>query len=105
MTAVFAVVAVGMIFAGCKKAEPPSPIMKKVQDAGAGEVTNGSKESIEQWLRQHADVAKEIRQDCARVKPSRPADWANTTEGRVCEAAASVAVFGHEHVPADDRKF
>ena len=95
----------GIILGGCKKVEPPSPIVKKVQDAGAGDVSNASKESIEQWFRQHRDLAKEIGQDCSRVKATKPADWGDTTEGRVCNAAASVSVFGNEHIQTDQRKF
>ena len=43
---------VAVIPGGCKKVDPPSPIVKKVQDAGAGDVSNASKESIEQWFKQ-----------------------------------------------------
>ena len=95
----------GLLSGGCKKVEPPSPIVKKIQDAGAGDVTNASKESIQQWFRQHRDLAKEIGQDCNRVKATKPADWGDTTEGRVCQAAASVAVFGNEHIQTDQQKF
>ena len=96
---------VGIISGGCKKVEPPSPIVKKVQDAGAGDVANASRESIEQWFRQHRDVAKEIAQDCKRLKATKPADWGDTTEGRVCGAAASVSVVGNEHMQTDQQKF
>jgi hypothetical protein len=41
---------VAVIPGGCKKLDPPSLIVKKVQDAGAGDVSNASKESIEQWF-------------------------------------------------------
>ncbi len=96
---------VAVIPGGCKKTDPPSPIVKKVQDAGAGDVSNASKESIEQWFNQHHDLAKEIVLDCNRVKASKPADWADSTEGRVCQAAASASVFGNEHIQPDQRKF
>ncbi len=102
---VVATLLIGIVLGGCKKAEPPSPIVKKIQDAGAGDVSNATKQSIEQWFRQHGDLAKEIRQDCDRVKATKPADWADTTEGRVCQAAASASVFGHEHTQTDERKF
>ncbi len=29
---------------GCKKAEPPSPIVKKVEDAGSGDLVSGKHE-------------------------------------------------------------
>ena len=100
-----AVFLVSGIAGGCKKVDPPSPIVKRVQDAGAGDVSNASKESIEQWFKQHHDLAKEIAQDCNRVKATRPADWADSTEGRVCQAATSASVFGNEHIQTDQRKF
>ena len=96
---------VGMIPGGCKKVESPSSIVKKVQDAGAGDVSNVSKESIEQWFKQHRDVAKQIAQDCKRAKAAAPADWGESTEGRVCQAAASASVFGNEPIQTDQRKF
>ncbi len=96
---------VGIILGGCRKVEPPSPIVKKVQDAGAGDVANASKESIEQWFKQHRDVAKATTLDCTRTKATKPADWGDTTEGRVCQAAASASVFGNEHIQTDQRKF
>jgi hypothetical protein len=96
---------VAVVAGGCKKGDPPSPIVKKVQDAGAGDVSNASKESIEQWFKQRHDLAKEIALDCNRVKATRPADWADSTEGRVCQAAASASVFGNEHIQTDQRKF
>ena len=96
---------VAAVSGGCKKAESPSPIVKKLQDAGAGDLSNASKESIEQWFRQHRELAKEVRQDCGRVKATRPADWGETTEGRVCQAVASASVFGNEHEETDQRKF
>ncbi len=98
-------VLVAAMSAGCKKMEPPSAIVKKLQDAGAGDLSNASRESIEQWFRQHRDIAKEIRQDCNRVKGTKPADWGDTTEGRVCQAVASASVFGNEHQETDQRKF
>ena len=98
----FLVVAVS---GGCNKEEPPSPIVKKLEDAGAGDLANASKESIEQWFRQHREVAKEIRQDCSRVKATKPADWGEITEGRVCQAVESASVFGNEHEETDQRKF
>ena len=77
---------VAVIPGGCKKVDPPSPIVKKVQDAGAGDVSTASKESIEQWFKQHHDLAKEIVLDCNRVKASKPADWADGRELQVEDA-------------------
>ena len=48
---------------------------------------------MEQWLRQHRDMAKEVDGMCAPVRQSAKADWGNTTEGRLCGAARQVAFF------------
>jgi hypothetical protein len=34
---------------GCKKAETPSPIVKKVEDAGSGDLSQASTNSISIW--------------------------------------------------------
>ena len=90
---------------GGNKAGPPSPIVKKLADGGAGDVSSASEQSIEQWFRQHREVAKEIRQDCSRAKATKSVDWGETTEGRVCHAVESASVFGNEHQETDQRKF
>jgi hypothetical protein len=38
---------------GCHRAEPPSTIVQKAQDAGAGDLSTASTDSIRQWLGQH----------------------------------------------------
>ena len=39
---------------GCKKAEPPSPIVKKFEDAGSGDLSKASARSrLHDWFNQH----------------------------------------------------
>jgi hypothetical protein len=90
---------------GCKKAEPPSPIVKKVEDAGAGDLSQASTKSISDWFNKHMDLAKEIKQECSEVKDSKPANWRDTTEGRVCSAAISSTMLGNEPIRTDDKKY
>src|SRR5260221_3791498 len=88
------VVVVGAV--GCKKTEPPSPIVKKLEDAGAGDLSNASTEEIARWMSHHWDDRKEViwevKKACLAVKDSKPASWQQTTEGRVCMAAYGASV-------------
>ena len=92
-------------FVGCKKAEPPSRIVKKVEDAGSGELSQATTKSIYDWFNKHQELAKEIKKDCLQVKDSKPANWGDTTEGRVCSAAISSTMIGNEPIKTDDKKY
>jgi hypothetical protein len=73
---------------GCKKTEPPSPIVKMMEDAGSGDVSKTSDEGIIRWLDQHKAVLLEVKKECIEVRASKPpANWRDTTEGRVCANA------------------
>ena len=75
-------------FGGCRKAEPPSPIVKMMEDAGSGDVAKTSDEGITRWLDQHKAVLLEVKKKCIEVRASNPpANWSDTTEGRVCANA------------------
>jgi hypothetical protein len=76
---------------GCQRTEPPSAIVQKAQDAGAGDLSTASTDSIRQWLGQHRSVAGEIDKMCAPVRGNAPANWGDTTEGRLCTAARQLA--------------
>ena len=77
-----------VVFVGCKKAEPPSPIVKMMEDAGSGDVWKTSDEGITRWLDQHKAVLLEVKKKCIEVRASNPpANWSDTTEGRVCANA------------------
>jgi hypothetical protein len=90
---------------GCKKAEPPSPIVQKVENSGSGDLSQASTNSINGWFNKHQDLAKEIKRDCLQVQNSKPADWRDTTEGRVCSAAISSTMMGNEPIRTDDKKY
>ena len=76
---------------GCQRTEPPSAIVQKAQDAGAGDLSTESTDSIRQWLGQHRSVSVEIDKMCAPVRGNAPANWGDTTEGRLCIAARQLA--------------
>jgi hypothetical protein len=78
---------------GCGKNERPSPIVQKVESAGSGPLAGIPEAGMEQWLRQHRDVARDVDSMCAPVRQTATADWGNTTEGRLCAASRQVAFF------------
>src|ERR1700682_4792903 len=92
-------------FVGCKKAEPPSTIVKTVEDAGSGELSQATTKSIYDWVNKHHELAKEIKKECLDVKESKPANWSDTTEGRVCSAAIPSTMIGNEPIKTDDKKY
>ena len=53
-----------VLLASCTQ-ERPSEVVQRVQNAGAGDVRSASQQSLEQWFRQHADIANEIKGRCA----------------------------------------
>lgn len=87
------VLVLGLVMCSCKKKEPPSAIVEKVEAAGAGELSSASFDSIEQWFLKHQDVAWRTKKACMPIREKAPAGWAETTEGRVCEAAIAANVF------------
>jgi len=59
-------------YVGCKKAEPPSPIVKLMEDAGSGDVSKTSDEGITRWLDQHKAVLLEVKKSASkREHPTR----------------------------------
>jgi hypothetical protein len=87
-----AVAALLALSVSCSR-ERPSPIVKMVEDAGAGDLRGASLPSIRQWLEQHPEVAIEAAKRCKRIREKATAKWPDTTEGRVCEAAKQVSGF------------
>ena len=69
------IVAVGALAAifgtgGCQRTEPPSAIVQKALEAGAGDLSTASTDSIRHWLGQHRSVAVEVDKMCAPVQPA-----------------------------------
>ena len=83
------------LLVGCHKKEPPSLIVQRLEAAGAGDVSAESVNSIQQWLQEHENLAMQTKKDCDQVRKSgtTQADWADTTEGRVCTAAANTSFY------------
>jgi hypothetical protein len=93
--------AFGLVMCSCKKTEPPSVIVQKVEAAGAGDLSAATVDSIEQWFLKHQDVAWETKKACMPIRDKAPAGWRETTEGRVCEAAIRANVFNTQPQKSD----
>ncbi len=48
---------------------------------------------MKQWLGQHKDVAYQIDEMCKPMRIKATAQWAESTEGRLCSAARDLAFF------------
>lgn len=83
------------LLAGCEKKEPQSALVQRVEAAGAGDLSSASVSSIQQWLQQHEELAVDVKKDCDQIKKSGTtnATWGDSTEGRVCTAAANTSFY------------
>jgi hypothetical protein len=98
----FAVIGTLLLMTGCKSdsnnvpttpVAPQSPIVAQVEAAGSGDLETVDTPAMQNWLAKHIDVAKKVAPECATVSKNAPANWAGTTEGRVCTATAHVMFF------------
>jgi len=71
--------------------EPPSAIVQKAQACGAGDLAAASTSAIQDWFSKHRECAVTIEAMCKPVRNAAPAAWADSTEGRVCTSARSIA--------------
>jgi hypothetical protein len=100
----FAVVVGFLALAGCTRIERRSEIVERAQQAGAGDLAGASAFSIEAWMRKHKDVAVQLDAMCAPIRGKAPANWGDSTEGKVCTAARNAAMSTYKY-PSDDRTF
>ena len=98
---------VSMGLAGCSlnQAETKTALVQQVEQAGAGDLSKASTGAIQQWLAKHVELAKEVDRSCRPIREKATANWADGTEGRLCEAARSVTAFSDYHPPRDDKKY
>ena len=71
-----------VVLVGCREEEARTPLVRRLEAAGAGDLSRASVNSIQQWLQQHEDLALQTKRDCERVQASGagPANWGDTTE-------------------------
>jgi hypothetical protein len=93
--------------AGCtaKQEEPASPIIQSAEKAGSGDLSNSSAQAMEQWLGKHRTVSDTIEGMCKPVRQTANAQWAESTEGRLCSAAHDLAFFRSAPATGDGKAF
>ena len=89
----------------CRGPEPNSPIVEKVERAGSGSLTAVSKDGMREWLGKHKDVAYQADEMCKPIRVNATAQWADSTEGRLCAAARELAVWRAGPVTSDDKTY
>ena len=89
----------------CSRQEPRSPIVEKVEQAGSGTLAAVSKDGMREWLGKHKDVAYRADEVCKPVRLNATAQWAESTEGRLCAAAREVAFWRSGPVTGDDKTY
>jgi hypothetical protein len=91
--------------AGCSIREPPSKIVSKAEASGAGDLSQASLAAMQIWLERHRELASELDVMCAPVRAGAPAEWVDTTEGRLCRAARGVASAAFAPLDSDHRTY
>ena len=89
----------------CSHPEPGSPIVEKVERAGSGSLTAVSKDGMREWLGKHKDVAYQADEMCKPIRVNAAAQWADSTEGRLCAVARELAVWRAGPVTGDDKTY
>ena len=99
-------VAILLATAACTTPEPKSAIVDAVQQAGAGPVSQAtSPAALEDWFRKHRPTAESIDGQCKPVREKATAEWTDSTEGHVCQAARTVAATTYKPVESDHKTF
>jgi hypothetical protein len=89
----------------CRQAEPPSPIVQKLQAAGSGDLSKTSVDAIQQWLGPRRQLAIEVEDMCKQARLRAIANWAESTEGRVCVASAQLAFYRYTPGQGDGKTY
>jgi hypothetical protein len=89
---VMGVICAAAVSSGCRSPEPRSAIVDAAKQAGAGDVESTSAFAIDDWMRKHRDVAVRIEDMCSPARDRADAQWADTTEGKICTAAHNAAM-------------
>ena len=76
-----------------------------MEQAGSGTLSAVSKDGILEWLGKHKDVAYRADEMCKPVRLNATAQWAESTEGRLCAAAREVAFWRAGPVTSDDKTY
>jgi hypothetical protein len=80
-----------------RPAEPHSEIVGTLEKAGSGDLSSTPVPQIEDWLRKHRDLAVQVDDMCKPAREKADANWATTTEGRVCTGARNASMFYRQY--------
>ena len=89
----------------CSIQEPPSKIVSKAEASGTGNLSRASIPAMQIWLEKHRKVAGELDTMCVSARADAPAEWADSTEGRLCRAARGVASATFHPMESDHRQY
>jgi len=103
--AAFVSIVAAYAFTSCSRYELPSKIVIKAEAAGAGNLSRTSFAAMQIWLENHRDVARDLDEMCATVRAGASAEWADSTEGKLCRAARGVTSAAFEPVESDHRRY
>jgi len=90
---------------GCSTADNHSAIVQTVEQAGAGDLSKTSTEGMRQWLASRRQLAIEVEGMCKPVREKATAEWAGTTEGRLCDASRQLTFFRSGPVTGDGKTY
>lgn len=99
------VLTVMTITMACSTAENHSAIVQTVEQAGAGDLSRTSTEGIRQWLAGRRELAIQVEGMCKPVREKASANWAETTEGRLCNASRQLTFFRSGPVTGDGKTY
>jgi hypothetical protein len=103
MKLILVVIVSALTMIGCSVSKVPStPIVQKAEECGAGPLEGASIATVQDWFGKHRDCAVAVDALCKPVRESAAAKWAESTEGRVCMAARSIAQWVRK--PSDDHE-
>ena len=95
-----------LAFASCARPEPKSAVVQAFEQAGAGPVSSGtSTQAMQDWFRKHRQTSASIDAQCKPVREKAGAEWGDSTEGRVCQAARTVAASTYKRLESDHQTF
>ena len=89
----------------CSRSEPRSPVVEKVEQGGAGSLAGVSKDGMREWLGKHKGLAYQVDEICTPVRQKATAQWAESTEGRLCTAARELAFWRSGPVTSDGKTY
>jgi hypothetical protein len=101
----FISIVVALAATACSIHEPHSRIVSKAEASGAGDLSRASLRAMQIWLEKHRDLAGELDSMCVPVQAEASAEWADTTEGRLCRAARGIAGATFKPIESDHRRY